>query len=116
MFRAVTILILLLCSGCCSLFRSGSQSITVDSQPPGAKVKVGEAIGTTPFTSIIPKGKEYVIVASFDGSDQSQTLTRKVDGLYWVNILVWPGLIVDAVTGTMHEYDPTGYNFDFTGQ
>ena len=116
MFQIVIILILLLCSGFCSLIRSGSQDISVNSEPSGARVKMGEAIGTTPFTSTVPKGKEYVIIASLNGEDQSQSLTRKVDGLYWVNILVWPGLIVDAVSGNMHEYDPTGYNFDFTNQ
>ena len=88
MNRIIFVVLLCLCSGCCSLFRPGSQVITVASQPAGAKVKLGDALGTTPFTQTVPKGKEYVIVVSMDGTEQSQTLTRRVDGLYWVNILI----------------------------
>jgi len=32
----------------------------------------------------------------------------------FVNILFWPGLIIDLATGTMFRYDPTEYQFDFT--
>lgn len=107
------VLSITLSGGCCSLFRGGSQLITVNSTPVGAKVKVGDAVGTTPFSITIPKGQEYVITATLDDQTQSQTLTRRIDGLYWVNILVWPGLIVDPITGKMFVYDPTSYTFDF---
>ena len=113
MVSLMLVVSIFLCNGCCSLFSEGSQVITVDSDPQGASVRIGEAVGTTPFTLTVPKGEEYVITAAYGGQTQSQTLTRTIDGLYWVNILVWPGLIVDAVTGKMHVYDPTSYSFDF---
>jgi len=102
-----------LCNGCCSLFREGSQVITVDSNPQGADVRLGDAVGKTPFTLTVPKGKEYTITATLGDNSQSRTLERKIDGLYWVNILIWPGLIVDPITGKMFVYDPTSYTFDF---
>ena len=110
----VMLVMLTVLNGCCSLFREGSQVVRVNSVPEGATVKLGDAEGKTPYTLTVPKGKEYVINAKLGGETKSMSLNRKVDGLYWVNILVWPGLIVDAITGKMFVYDPTEYNFDFT--
>jgi hypothetical protein len=42
-------------------------------------------------------------------------LNKEIEPLYFVNILFWPGLIIDLATGAMFEYDPTHYSFDFTG-
>ena len=109
----IVVMVLVFCSGCCSLFRESSQLITVDSNIQGAEVKVGDAIGTTPFSLKIPKGKEYVITVNPNGKSQSRLLERRVDGLYWVNILWWPALIIDAITGKMFVYDPTSYKFEF---
>ena len=111
---AVSLVVMVLNSGCCSLFRESSQVVRVNSAPEGATVKLGEAEGKTPYTLTVPKGKEYVINAKLRGETKSMTLNRRIDGLYWVNILIWPGLIVDAITGKMFVYDPTEYNFDFT--
>jgi len=112
-YVAVTMLLAVSVSGCCSLFRESNQLVKVDSKPQGAVVKVGEAQGRTPFEITMSKGKEYVISATLAGETKSQTLNRRIDGLYWVNILVWPGLIVDAITGKMFVYDPIIYTFDF---
>jgi hypothetical protein len=85
----------------------------VDSKPQGSVVTIGEAQGKTPFEITILKGAESIIKANLGDETQSQTLSRRIDGLYWVNILVWPGLIVDAITGKMWVYDPTTYSFEF---
>jgi hypothetical protein len=101
------------CQGCCSLFCSGSQTISIRSDPPGAKVAMGAYEGTTPYDVSIPRGKDYVIQATYDGQTKSQSLNRSIEPVYWVNILFWPGLIIDLATGKMWEYDPTMYNFAF---
>ena len=110
----VSLIMLMTLNGCCSLFRESSQVIRVNSTPQGATVKLGDAEGKTPYALTVPKGKEYVMNVKLGGETKSMSLQKRVDGLYWVNILVWPGLIVDAITGKMHVYDPVEYSFDFT--
>ena len=103
-------------SGCCTIFCGGSQMITVNSKPEGAKVQLGSLQGVTPYQVKIPKGKDYAIRVSYAGKTQATPLEKKVDGVFWINILIWPGLIIDAATGNMYKYDPTSYDFDFTGK
>ena len=100
--------------GCCSIFTSGPQTISVNSNPEGAKVKIGSYKGVTPYEVSIPRGKDYVIQATHDGKTQTLTLNKSIEPVYWVNILFWPGLIIDLATGKMFMYDPTEYEFDFT--
>ena len=109
-----TLVMLIFSQGCCSIFTSGSQTISVNSKPEGAKVKIGPYKGVTPYDVSVPRGKDYVIEATLDSSTQTQNLNKSIEGVYWVNILFWPGLIIDLATGKMFKYEPTEYDFDFT--
>ena len=110
---ALCVCLLFIC-GCCSIFSGGTQMITVRSKPEGARVQMGSLEGVTPYYVKMPKGKDYAIRATYGGQTRSTPLEKKVDGLFWVNILFFPGLIVDAATGNMYKYDPVWYQFDFT--
>ncbi|MFH1717860.1 MAG: PEGA domain-containing protein [Planctomycetota bacterium] len=105
---------LIFTQGCCSIFTSEPQSVSVDSKPPGAKVKIGPYEGKTPYTVSIPRGKDYIITASYQGKNDTVNLNKSIEPVYWVNILFWPGLIIDVATGKMFRYEPTHYDFDFT--
>jgi hypothetical protein len=108
------VLALLVNGGCCSIFGGGSQMITVKSQPEEAKVEIGSLEGVTPYQVKMAKGKDYSIRVTYAGRTLSTPLEKKVDGVFWVNLLFFPGLIIDAATGNMYKYDPVNYNFDFT--
>jgi len=108
------VVVALLSQGCCSLFCSGTQNVQVLSDPPGAKVQIGPYEGKTPYTLALRRGKDYPIQVVHEGQTKTQPLNRRIEPVYWVNILFWPGLIVDLATGKMWEYDPTIYKFDFT--
>lgn len=110
----VLLAVLVFTQGCCSIFASGSQMVSVDSKPQGASVTIGPYMGTTPYQVSLPRGEDYVITAKYQGNTQTQNLDKSIQTLYWVNILFWPGLIVDLATGNMFTYDPTEYRFDFT--
>jgi len=103
-----------LSQGCASIFCSGSQNIRVLSEPPGAKVQMGAYEGTTPYDVSLPRGKDYPIQVTYNGQTKTQSLSRTIEPVYWVNILFWPGLVIDLATGKMWEYDPTVYRFDFS--
>jgi len=109
------VVVLLFTQSCCSIFTGDPQTITVDSKPKRAKVRIGPYEGITPYQVSIPRGKDYVIRASYGGKNRTQALNKQIQPVYWVNILFWPGLIIDLATGSMFEYDPTHYEFDFTG-
>lgn len=109
----------LLCStilfnqGCCSIFTSGDQLVSVDSIPQGADVKIGPYKGTTPYTVKIPRGKDYVITVKNGSQTETLTLEKSIEPVYWVNVLIWPGLLIDLGTGKMWKYSPTEYEIEF---
>ena len=106
----------LLTQGCCSIFTANPQTVSVNSEPPGAKVQIGPYRGTTPYNVSIPRGKNYIVQASYNGDVQTLNLQKNIEPVYWVNILFWPGLIIDLATGKMFKYDQTHYEFDFGTQ
>jgi hypothetical protein len=109
----LTIMAMIFSQGCCTIFTSHSQTISVNSNPQGAEVKVGPYSGITPYQVSMPRGKDYVIQATYAGRTETQTLEKQVQPLWFVNILFWPGLFVDLATGAMWEYDPTVYTVNF---
>lgn len=102
-----------ICSGCATIFTSDSQNITFGSEPEGANIKVGPYECITPCAIEIPKGKNFTIEASYDGQKKVVPLTTKMAGSTLINILFWPGFIIDALTGNIKKYDPTHYDFVF---
>lgn len=99
--------------GCCSIFTSGPQTVSIDSQPQGADVKIGPYKGKTPYTVNLSRGKDYVIVAKYGDKTETLTLEKSIEPVYWVNILFWPGLLIDLGTGKMWKYSPTEYDISF---
>ena len=110
----VLLAIAFMSQGCCSIFTPNPQLISVDSKPEGAKVRIGQHKGTTPYSVSLPKGNSYIVEASYAGETQSLAMNKNIEPVYWVNILFWPGLIIDLATGKMWKYEPTHYEFDFT--
>jgi hypothetical protein len=100
-------------SSCCSIFLSGKQTVEISSEPAGASVKVGQYKGTTPYQVTLPRGKDYVIDIKLDEQEQVLALERSIEPLYWVNILFFPGLLVDLATGKLYKYDPSEYEVSF---
>ncbi len=111
--------ILWLLSSCCSLLHGPVQTIGISSQPKGAKIFIDDAdYGLTPkFVDLNSNGrllgepkdkKEYSLKIALDGYQPYEVkLTRKVDGLYFLNILgVGIGLIIDASNGSMYKLSP----------
>jgi hypothetical protein len=116
----VAAMALLALSGCASIFNGKTQSITLNSVPPGANVSVtnraGEKIhtGTTPVTVTLNRGagyfksETYVVSLAKEGfAPQEVTLSSAVSGWYIGNIL-FGGLIgmlaVDPVSGAMYTF------------
>lgn len=108
--------ILLLLSGCATLTKSSSQSVTINTKPPGAECwleregKLIAVVNPTPGTISIEKDKDVIrVVCKKEGFlENDGELASKFEAMTFGNI-IFGGIIgvgVDAASGAMHEYPP----------
>jgi hypothetical protein len=109
--KTLLMLPLLALSACATMFGDSSDQLTIRSNDPAAKLIVnGNQVGTGSAVYSLRRGKEANITASKPGcSDTTISTDKSMVGAAWLNILFWPGFIVDAATGRMFEADPTSY-------
>lgn len=105
----------ILSTGCATYVSGPTQAITIRSSPTGAHVQCGDQSGTTPMVLYVPKGKAEHIEVTFGRNRQVITLNRTVDRNTYLNLIppLWPGFLVDAMTGAMIKYDPDEVFVDF---
>ena len=112
---ALSAAVMLAGTGCATLLSGTTQKLTIKSNPAGAQVRFADRMGTTPVTFMAKKGYETPLTIT-QGSDQRLVrIERKIDPATWLNLIppLWPGFIVDAVTGAMMKYDAEVINMDF---
>ena len=107
----VAALILITLSGCASMFSDNADKVTIRSNDADAKILVnGNEVGQGSAVYSLQRGKSAILTATKSGcSDRSVPTEQAIDGMFWLNILVWPGAIVDVATGAIHKADPTDY-------
>jgi uncharacterized protein YceK len=98
-------------SGCATMFGNKNRTVNVNSTPAGATVTLnGNEVGRTPTKVALgnPTTNSYVIKVSKKGY---APVTRQVETAFQpvgiLNILFWPGFIIDAVTGDMVKVTTT---------
>ena len=75
--------LILLLSGCATLFSSQPQAVPVSSQPAGAEVFVnGELMGRTPVTLTLDARQGYEVTLRLGGEEKIVILKSEVDNLY----------------------------------
>lgn len=109
--KILTFSAIILLTGCATMFGDSADQITIHSNDPNAKILInGNEIGTGQATYSLPRGKTAIITATEPGcSDRSMPTDETIDGNTWLNILVWPGFLVDAATGNIHKAGTTDY-------
>ena len=107
--------IAVLATGCATIVSGTSQGITIRSNPSGAHVQYAHQSGTTPMVLQIPKGKDASIEVTFGRNRKVIVLSRTVDPNTYLNFIppLWPGFIIDAMTGAMTEYETNEVMVDF---
>ena len=99
-------------SGCATIFSGSNDNITFKSVPEGAKVEInGNSVGRTPVTVPIKRAlTPPQVTLKLDGYEQRSVIMQNgFNGVSILNILFWPGFIIDAVTGTLMKYDVVTY-------
>jgi hypothetical protein len=110
-------LAMLLSSGCATIVKGSSQTLTVDTKPPGATCvfnRKGETIGAvnpTPGSLVVEKSSEAIAVrCAKDGFQESRaSLSAEFQPATLGNIILGGviGIIIDAASGAVAEYPPT---------
>lgn len=100
-------------AGCATIFSGTSDDITFRSEPSGAQVMIdGIMVGTTPVTVPVdrPGLDDSRVTVQLDGYEpRTFELDKEFNTVSILNVFVWPGFIVDALTGALFKYDRTAY-------
>lgn len=109
------ILFILPFAGCATMLSDGTQTISVNSNPSGAKVIFnGLQIGVTPIGTLVKKRSTGTLVVEKEGF-QTQTITVDTDmvGAFYGNIIwgIWFPLssTTDLATDKVYEYSPDSF-------
>jgi hypothetical protein len=109
-----SVIALALVASCGTIIHGKNQEIGIGSTPSGAKITIdNQTTGATPFVAKLSRKDIHVIKLEADGyAPTDLTLTRKVSGWAWGNILFGGliGLAVDAGTGGLYKLSPEQLN------
>lgn len=109
-------------SGCASILHGGKQGVTFDSKPPGATVKLDNALQfTTPHTIALTRSTNHQATFTKEGYEPQQILIKHdflVGHSIVGNILpLFPvGLAIDIMTGSAWGFEEDYIAIDMTKQ
>jgi hypothetical protein len=114
--RCLSLLILSLLTGCATIFSGEPQSLTLNSDPSGARYQYGPYAGQTPDTIAAARDSlAHVAVFKLAGYEEKTVPVQTgIQGVTWVNILFWPGFIVDFATGNAYKVETPVINATLT--
>ncbi len=112
---SLSIAVVLMSTGCATMMSGSTQTIAINSNPPGAHVAIAGQTAITPAIISVPKGRDYRVVVSRRKDRRIIMLNREVDPATYYNFIppLWPGFIVDAANGTMTRYEMREIFVDF---
>lgn len=103
-----TVLVSILLSACATIFSGTKEDISIDSDPPKAKIYVNdEYIGEAPVRTTFSKDKGYLVTAKKEGyTDSTAGVSKRINNLMWLNLL--GGMLcwgIDYLTGAMWTFE-----------
>jgi hypothetical protein len=116
--------VLLLCTGCATLFTNSSADISVNSDPEGASIYVDglKRGGETPtdvtldYSYSSPWKEEEIVLKLNNYEDREFEVNHGIAGWYWGNFLLGPfagiGGLIDIFTGSWASVDMKSYNLE----
>lgn len=100
-------------SGCATIVNGTTQTLTVNTNVPGAQVSLNNVpIGVTPLIVSLRRGQEGVLSVQAPGYQPFQApITKRINGIFFANILIGGtfGSTTDYITGAMYAYEPDTY-------
>lgn len=117
--RVIAFLTVFALSGCATVFTGSTNNVqlrVVDADTNelinGVKCSITDNDGmvyllsSNPGSIIATKGKGTLRVdcKKTGYAQQNMGISQTINGVTFINVLFWPGFIVDAVTGSIHKY------------
>lgn len=101
-------------SGCATIFKGKSETVTINSNPSGAAVVInGHPVGNTPTQMKLDSNETHNIEIKKVGFESSHFVISNSVGVGWVILDVLGGLVpvvIDAATGSFYYLDRTEIN------
>lgn len=105
-----------LVTGCASIVKGTTQTVSINSNVSGAEVIVnGERVGVTPYTGPIKRKSGTTVTVQKPGyQTKTVTLTTEIESVFWGNIIIGGvlGSTTDLATGAMYYYAPATLEID----
>lgn len=112
---AVTVALVWLTSCATLIHGGGTQTISVNTEPSGAKVQVGGQEIISPADITLDRNRNYQVIATKDGYEQATTALQSrfswVTVLDLVFILPW---VIDLVSGAAYNLTPDNVSLVLT--
>ena len=103
----------LLCAACATIVGGTSQSVSFESEPSGATVRVdGKAIGETPVSTRLDKKDDQTLTFELAGyKTVTKELATKTEPWFFGNLITGGlfGSTTDFASGAVYEYSPDQY-------
>ena len=94
-------------AGCALMVHGTTQTVSVATDPPGARVTIGGKQVFNPGVCTLDRNREYQVVAIWPGG---KVATKRIySDFSWVTALNWVPLVgptVDFVSGAAYELNP----------
>lgn len=120
---SLMILMLILISGCASIFSGNASMLNIMTFPDNAKVTIkgsqsGEKlVEYTPCNLTLNKGSDYMVKIEYAGyQSENIIIRREIAGWFWGNIFLGGviGMLIDYSTNNMWTHSPTNINIDLS--
>jgi hypothetical protein len=92
-----------------------TEPVTVETDPPGATVDIGDTQITSPGSAMLATNREYHVVATHPGCPVGQAeIRQRLDwGSFALLMLVFPvGIPLGSMHGTMYRLEPSDIHLD----
>ena len=109
LFTASYLISMVLLSGCASIFGDNNKTVQVNSHPQNAQVFANNMpVGTTPVLMTVPStwSPTFLTFKKKGFADQTAMVNTTFQPVGALNIFIWPGFIVDAISGNMMKVAP----------
>lgn len=100
---------MLLLTGCATMFGDNNKVIHVDSHPHDAQIYANNnPVGTTPASIAVPSTWSPTLLTFKKKGYVTQTaqVNTSFQPIGLLNLLFWPGFVIDAISGNMMKISP----------
>jgi len=97
-------------TGCATIVHGNRQTVTIDSEPTGASVRIDGLKGKTPFSASLARNQDYVVSIKKEGyKEEMIQITKSFSGLSIIGNILWllVGVVIDFASGSAYNLNPT---------